>query len=223
MSAAEAISVVPISPWNWRVLLPACLATAVLFISLPLFERPSAPAGDLLHLRTLDTAVLPVPPPPPPVRTRRLNRSEPPKPRLQPPKALLTPLRVAMDLELALGNLAGDYAINFAVQDEALNRELKDLVFELSELDEPPRPRAVLRPIYPPRARLRKIEGSVTIEFTVDATGKVRQERITQSQPPEVFDHAALRAIRSWTFTPGRRDGQAVATRVIQTITFSLE
>lgn len=80
-----------------------------------------------------------------------------------------------------------------------------------------------IAPPYPRYAALNRIEGWVTIEFVVTASGLVSDARVVASQPPQVFDDAALKGIRKWKFKPAMRDGQPVARRASQTLTFSLE
>jgi protein TonB len=81
------------------------------------------------------------------------------------------------------------------------------------EIDAPPRPRKRVTPVYPSRARRRGIEGFAVLRFVVDARGKVRDIRVAAWEGTEAFGEAAERALRRWTFTPGRRGGKAVAVR----------
>lgn len=66
-------------------------------------------------------------------------------------------------------------------------------------------------PEYPPRAKQRGIEGWVEVEFTITKVGTVRDERVLNSNPPRVFDRAALQAIRRWRYNPQIENGIAVA------------
>lgn len=67
-----------------------------------------------------------------------------------------------------------------------------------------------VNPDYPPRATQRGIEGWVEVEFTITKVGTVKDERVLKSNPPYVFDRAALQAIRRWRYNPQIRDGVAV-------------
>lgn len=60
-----------------------------------------------------------------------------------------------------------------------------------------------VQPSYPERALLRGIEGSVRLSYYVDEDGRVRDVRVEQSNPPSVFDSAAMAALRKWRFVPG--------------------
>ncbi len=77
-------------------------------------------------------------------------------------------------------------------------------------------------PRYPGRAARLQIEGSVTVEFTITADGSVADPAIIESDPPRVFDKAALQAIVQWKFKPRVEDGQAVESRASQRIEFAL-
>ena len=56
-------------------------------------------------------------------------------------------------------------------------------------------------PIYPPRALVANVQGSVIVEATVGTDGKVTSARVLRSVP--LLDQAALDAVRQWEFTPG--------------------
>lgn len=77
-----------------------------------------------------------------------------------------------------------------------------------------------IKPRYPIRAQRRRISGWVKIEFTITATGTVEDPVVIASQPENIFDREALRAISRWKFKPKIIDGQAVEQRAIQTMDF---
>jgi TonB family protein len=63
---------------------------------------------------------------------------------------------------------------------------------------------------YPPEALAQGIEGSVLLELSIDATGRVTEARVLRSVGYEALDRAALEAARRFVFEPARRDGVAV-------------
>jgi protein TonB len=71
-------------------------------------------------------------------------------------------------------------------------------------------------PEYPPRAKQQGIEGWVDIEFTISPVGTVQDPVVIGSNPPYVFDRAALRAVRKWRYNPRTEGGVAVARAGIQ-------
>lgn len=78
-----------------------------------------------------------------------------------------------------------------------------------------------VQPLYPERALLRGIEGSVRLSYFVDEDGRVRDVRVEQSNPPTVFDSAALSALRKWRFVPG--SFEAGSRRYSRLFVFALE
>lgn len=80
-----------------------------------------------------------------------------------------------------------------------------------------------IQPQYPRDAAMSQIEGYVTIEFTIDETGAVRNPEVVESRPARVFDREAIRAILRWRFKPRVVDGQPVPRRATQTIEFNLD
>jgi protein TonB len=65
-------------------------------------------------------------------------------------------------------------------------------------------------PRYPLTAMRRKLEGQVTLEFTVQPDGSVSSPRVISATPEGVFDEAAIVAVSRWRFEPLPR---AVTTR----------
>ena len=66
-------------------------------------------------------------------------------------------------------------------------------------------------PIYPEEAVQEKIEGHVLLEFVVTETGGVRDAVVVDSNPPGVFDQAALDAVGKFKYKPEVVDGKPVA------------
>lgn len=58
-------------------------------------------------------------------------------------------------------------------------------------------------PRYPSEARSKGQSGTVTIEFTVDASGRVSSAHVCSPCPWAVLNDEALRAVRNWKFPPG--------------------
>ena len=74
-------------------------------------------------------------------------------------------------------------------------------------------------PEYPKDALKRGLGGEVRVRFTLDADGKVKSAAVVNSSPAEVFDRAALDAVRRWRFKPpatGNPDSEAtVVTNIV--------
>jgi protein TonB len=63
-------------------------------------------------------------------------------------------------------------------------------------------PRVVVPPDYPYQARVDGQAGEVTVELTVASDGKVSAAHVVSSEPPQLFDQAALDAVKQWQFDP---------------------
>lgn len=208
--------------WTWRSVLLAGAVSLSVYLLLPYLEMLSVPPNNTLSVRSVTTAEM-APPAPPPRRVQeRVARPEPnaPKPKMQPLRRRLVPMQAAMNLSMAIGDMGGDFSVDFEISADVLGDQIKQLVFEIGDLDEPPRPLARLDPIYPPQASMRKIDGVVVVEFVVTADGTVRDIVVVSSKPGDMFTAAAIRAIERWRFTPGTKHGEAVATRVRQKVEF---
>jgi len=84
-------------------------------------------------------------------------------------------------------------------------------------------PLSRVQPVYPRRAKMMKVEGYVQAEFTITASGRVKDVVIVKSQPEGVFDSAAERALIHWTFKPKIVQGEAVPQRAGLTVSFRLD
>lgn len=81
-----------------------------------------------------------------------------------------------------------------------------------------------IQPTYPPREAARGIEGWVTLQFDISATGSVMNVVVVESEPGTAFDKAAVDAVARWRYNPRVVNGQAVERVGIQTkISFDLE
>jgi TonB family protein len=89
------------------------------------------------------------------------------------------------------------------------------------EVDRAARPRWPIRPRYPTRARRAGEESTVVVEAWVNDGGKVAFSSVVESGGPD-FDASALRAVLESPFSPARRAGRRVASRVALRIHFEL-
>ena len=58
-------------------------------------------------------------------------------------------------------------------------------------------------PQYPPEAKRKNQTGTVTVEFTVDASGHVTSAHALSSSGWPLLDSEAVRAVRRWSFPAG--------------------
>ncbi|MDH5465399.1 MAG: energy transducer TonB, partial [Thiovulaceae bacterium] len=80
-----------------------------------------------------------------------------------------------------------------------------------------------ISPIYPKRALRMRQEGSVTLSFTINPNGTVRNVKVKSSKPKRIFDAAAIRSLKKWKFKPKLQNGKPVSQQGEQTIVFSLK
>ena len=95
-------------------------------------------------------------------------------------------------------------------------------VWSPKDADAVPRYGDNARPVYPPLARLRGYQGVVVLFVEVLVDGRVGQVGIRRSAGHEILDRAALEAVRTWRFEPGRKEGQAVTMSVEVPVRFVL-
>jgi protein TonB len=165
---------------------------------------------------------LKIEPPPPPIdrsmptkpkRPEALPRPEKPLPvEIERTTTRMVPDFPGLELTTGTGGPSGPSLCgNFAVECSALTEDGEVVAL------------ARIQPMYPRRQALMGIEGFVTIEFTITATGSVIDARVINSEPRRVFDQSALRAIVKWKFRPRIINGKAVARRASQTLDFRLD
>lgn len=95
--------------------------------------------------------------------------------------------------------------------------------FSLRELDVKPKAIVNTKPEYPRYAKNNRIEGGVTVSFIVDKDGNVIEPKIIKANPPNVFENAALAAVKNWRFSPAKKDGETVDAKINVNINFGLE
>lgn len=193
--------------------------TAVLFVVIP-FAHQIAKPERTLELRKGGVVDLPpptqdeTPPPTPPAE----EKAPEPAPELAeaPPQSL----PISADLEVAMGGggaLAGFGDFRAATADDA---GTGNDAFDVSDLERRPEPVAQTAPTYPRELAKAKVEGTVTVAFVIDESGRVEDPRVDASSRSE-FEKPALDAIRRWRFRPGEREGKPVRTFVKQPFRFS--
>lgn len=156
------------------------------------------------------------------IQTKQRKLPEPP-PEKQPPPPPTTTMQVspvtaqsnapqlnmpALDIPLSSSRFAGSVVTGVQMGQGKISTNLIPLVR--------------IPPRYPMRAARRRIEGWVKVEFTITEQGTVKDPVIVESQPADIFDRAALNAIRRWKFKPKIIDGVPFEQRAIQILKFKL-
>jgi protein TonB len=80
------------------------------------------------------------------------------------------------------------------------------------------------QPLYPEEERMRGHEGTVLLRVTINAQGSITHLVIEHSSGyPALDDQAAKTVENSWVFRPAYQHGQAISSRVLIPIHFSLK
>ncbi len=94
-------------------------------------------------------------------------------------------------------------------------------IFKLSDLDRQPTTVYQPAPPYPFELKRTGVEGSVNVEFIVDARGEVVHARVLNSTHPG-FEEAAVIGVMKWKFRPGMKAGRKVNSRMMVPIKFTI-
>jgi protein TonB len=98
-----------------------------------------------------------------------------------------------------------------------------DVVMTEDSVDNPPRPRQRGRIEYPKRAREKGITGYVTLSVLINENGNVERVKVLESDPPGVFEEAAISAISGWSFDAATYKEKPVRIWAKQTLRFDLK
>ena len=95
--------------------------------------------------------------------------------------------------------------------------------YQLKDVDEKPRLVFSVKPVYPAYALKTRQEGKVYVTLRLGPDGKVVHAKVFKSSPKDIFDKAALEAVRQWRFSSAYKDRQKVSVwNVIVPISFTL-
>ena len=92
-----------------------------------------------------------------------------------------------------------------------------------ARIDAPARPVRSIRPDYPYEARMRGESGDVVLEIDVSPKGAASDVRVVASCGYDDLDAAAAKSARRARFVPAKAGGEAVASTVRMTISFTLK
>lgn len=150
--------------------------------------------------------------PPPPPKTPAPN---PPKPKAPTPKLDVPNIKVPLNIA------GGPYLGDFKSAPKAAPAPAP-VAAPAPVMDNEVVPLVRIPPRYPRMAARRGIEGVVTVSFTITKNGQVSDPVVVKAKPENVFDKAALEAIKQWKFKPKLVDGKPVERRATQQIEFKL-
>lgn len=196
--------------------------SCLIFLAIPLTQIFTEYSKSLEAIQAIEVAPPPPPsmeeePPPPPP-----PEEEPPLPEFEPPPPPISLEQLELALEAGTGSAA--VAGDFALPNLSINKnELGGLeIFDISDVDSPPKPIKQVAHLFPMEARRRGLGGDVLLEFIVDQRGNVANVRILKSSDM-IFEKSAADAIRQWKFQPAQHDGKVVDVRVRTRLKFNME
>ncbi len=199
--------------------LGAVALTAIFFLILPLMQAISEPPDDQMTTASVDVVIPPPPPPPPEEEEDEPEEEEPEPPELaeEPPPLSLAQLELALNQGIGGGWGAADFTVNI---DRVVGGrgDSDGGLFDLSELDQ--KPQVIYQPAPSINDTIRnEAPGTVVLIFFVDTEGRVQNPKILRSDH-QVFNRAAINAVKQWRFEPGKRGGEPVRFRMKVPITF---
>jgi protein TonB len=130
----------------------------------------------------------------------------------QPPPDLATP-DIDMDMNVDVVNVAPLAAVDVSITTSAMAAGDGEYL-----------PIVKVAPIYPRRAQTRGITGYCIVQYTVTASGAIRDPVAVDCQPSGVFDKASVRASLKFKYKPRVVDGEAIEVAGVQNkFTYELE
>jgi protein TonB len=168
---------------------------------IPRKERPVEPKQLPEERKTLK-AILPRPPSISPPKSRALEFPLNQLPLLPPAINGLDALPLETGLEIA-ANSTG--------------------TFSAGDLDAQVGIQVRIPPIYPIRARERRIEGWVEVKLLVGPGGNVERAEVVRAEPPGYFEKSVLDCVKKWKLTPPTVGGEPVRAWMSTKIRFKLE
>ncbi len=96
-------------------------------------------------------------------------------------------------------------------------------IFPAGDLDNAIGVQVRIPPIYPLRARERRVEGWVRVRLLVDEKGRVERAEVVEARPSGYFERSVLNCVKRWKLTPPTVAGRPVKTWVETRIRFRLE
>jgi TonB family protein len=78
-------------------------------------------------------------------------------------------------------------------------------------------------PEYPQDAARNGIEGAVDVAFSVSAQGKVTQVNVVHAEPSDIFNRAAIAAVRRWKYEPETENGVPIEAHLQLRLQFKLD
>jgi len=202
----------------------AIVVNGILFMGLPLLTQIQRS----FQSSKTDSSILLTqhkPPKPPDPEKDKKQRKKKPKKLKQKKAQQKKRAKPKIDIprfDLGMGDGMGGGMQFLSAPRQEFSSSMLRTAFTLSEVDQPPRVIRKIDPLYPFAAKRKGLMGSVMLRFIVTKEGRVVEVSVVKSEPPEVFDASALKAIVRWRFKPAIKDGKSVDVIIMAPLAFKL-
>ncbi|MEH6633883.1 MAG: energy transducer TonB [Halioglobus sp.] len=130
----------------------------------------------------------------------------------EPPPDMDTP-DIDMDMDVEVINMAPAASVDVSINSSGMASGDGEYL-----------PIVKVAPIYPRRAQTRGISGYCIVEYTVTASGAIRDPFAVDCQPSGVFEKASLKASLKFKYKPRVVDGEPIEVAGVQNkFTYELE
>lgn len=218
---------------RWSLLIAAVAAATVhgaMFYTFPPKPAAAPAVARPVVENTLQIALPALPPEPDEQMPRELTES--------PAEAIATPQLADVPSSVALSDFTQTVDLRPSVQVDSATLKSMTIpvvrgrggpglggngsIFSLSQLDRVPQPIAQPAPSLPRNVRPELSVVVITVEFIVDAEGRVIEPRVTRADAPG-FEREAIQGVSRWKFRPGMLGGRKVATRMEVPLRFEIK
>lgn len=93
--------------------------------------------------------------------------------------------------------------------------------YPAKQLDVFPRALAPIEPQYPERTVSSGTSGKVVVLLLIDEEGVVIEASVVKSEPQGYFQDSALAAVQAARFSPGRKSGRSVKSKVLMEVSYA--
>ena len=122
-------------------------------------------------------------------------------------------VQIEMDMDVDIENVAPKTQVDITIDSTGMSSGDGEYL-----------PIVKVAPIYPRRAQSRGITGYCIVEYTVTASGAIRDPQPVDCQPSGVFDSASVKAAEKFKYKPRMIDGEAIEVPGVQNkFTYELE
>jgi len=156
---------------------------------------------------------------------RRQSKPERPSQPDAPPPDAPQPSVTADDVDTGTQMIGVNAAQTTVTDTGAMNFDIGNIGFGIAagSADGDYVPLVRVAPAYPRRAEERGIEGWVILELTVTETGAVKDPRVIECYPSDIFNKAAINAALKFKYKPRVVNGKPIEVRgVMYKLTFEL-